>query len=337
MANQIYDNFVLENALENQLTTGLDMALFLTVDNSLALEAGMKKKVHVYSGTGDVEDLQMGSGNSASMEIGFIEKEYEVGVTQGRGVYYDEQAMRDPFAIDSLVKYMGDTMINDFTEKAINEMKNAELGQVVSTWNFDAVVDAISKMPIENATGGFMLVHRDQLAALRKNLKDDLKYVEAFARSGYIGTVAGFNVYVSNAVPSGLAFLGFKEAVTAFIKKGIEVEQERDANTRKNSVFNRKVALVAFTDANKLVMMGAGQATAATITTYTAEAKTVAGAATTGATVEVYINGKLDKTATAADSAYSVTCSEDLASGDKVKVIAKLDGYINSVANKTVV
>jgi hypothetical protein len=83
--------------------------------------------------------------------------------------------------------------------------------------------------------------------------------------------------------------------------------------------------------------MGPGQATAATITTYTAGAKTVAGAATTGATVEVYINGKLDKTATAASSAYSVTCSENLASGDKVKVIAKLDGYINSVANKTVV
>jgi len=38
-----------------------------------------------------------------------------------------------------------------------------------------------------------------------------------------------------------------------FIKKDTEVETERDANIRNNIVYMRKVALVALTDANKIV------------------------------------------------------------------------------------
>jgi hypothetical protein len=41
--------------------------------------------------------------------------------------------------------------------------------------------------------------------------------------------------------------------VRLFIKKGTEIEQERDANTRKNTVYTRKVALVALVDDRKLV------------------------------------------------------------------------------------
>ena len=44
-----------------------------------------------------------------------------------------------------------------------------------------------------------------------------------------------------------------KAAVTAFVKKGSEIEQERDADTRENTVYARKVMLVALTDATKIV------------------------------------------------------------------------------------
>ena len=51
----------------------------------------------------------------------------------------------------------------------------------------------------------------------------------------------------------GKAFLATKEAVTVFTKKGSETEQERDANIRKNTVYARKVMLVALTDATRVV------------------------------------------------------------------------------------
>ena len=60
MAHTIYENFVLENKIEDILTTAVDLQAYMTVDNSLSLEPGMKKIVHTYTASGDVEDLAMG-------------------------------------------------------------------------------------------------------------------------------------------------------------------------------------------------------------------------------------------------------------------------------------
>jgi hypothetical protein len=84
-----------------------------------------------------------------------------------------------------------------------------------------------------------------------------LSYVEGFVRSGYIGHVCGVPVIVSKAVEDGKAYLASKDAVTCFVKKGSEVEQEREANTRKNTVYARKVMLVALTNADKVVKLTA--------------------------------------------------------------------------------
>lgn len=112
-------------------------------------------------------------------------------------------------------------------------------------------------MNIEGEEGLFLLINPADQAAFRKNLKDSLQYVEAFVRAGYIGSVCGAPVYVSKAVPAGKAFLATAEAVTLFVKKGIEREIERDANIRKNVEYIRKVALVALTDATKAVKISA--------------------------------------------------------------------------------
>ena len=84
MPHTIYQNFVLENKIEDMLNTHLNIASFLTADYSLTENAGMIKKIHKYTATGDVEDLAMGYGNSEEIEVTFTEEQYEVGVTQGR-------------------------------------------------------------------------------------------------------------------------------------------------------------------------------------------------------------------------------------------------------------
>ena len=94
----------------------------------------------------------------------------------------------------------------------------------------------------------FAFLHPNDIAKLRKNLADDLKYVEAFARTGYIGTVANVNVYTKKDATEGTVVGGTKAAVTWFNKKGINVEQERQANERHNDVYARKYYVVALTD-----------------------------------------------------------------------------------------
>lgn len=55
MANKIYENFVLENKFEDLLTTKVDLSNYMTVDTSLTEAPGMKKKIHKYTATGDVQ------------------------------------------------------------------------------------------------------------------------------------------------------------------------------------------------------------------------------------------------------------------------------------------
>ena len=121
----------------------------------------------------------------------------------------------------------------------------------------DAVSDAIAEFPDEETEGEslFLLINRGDSSAWRKALKDDLKYVEAFVRKGYIGTVCGVPMYWSDAIPAGKAILATREAVTIFVKKGVEVETERDADTRSNELFIRKVMLVALTNDDKVIVI----------------------------------------------------------------------------------
>ena len=152
-------------------------------------------------------------------------------------------------------------MTNDLTDKVVAEFANATL-KITTPLTFDGIVDAIAKYPYESEEGLFLLINPAQKATLRKNLADDLKYVEDFARTGYIGSVCGVPVIVSKAVPAGKAYLATKEAVTIFTKKGAETEQERNADIRKNTVFARKVMVVALTDATKVVEITVGAAPA---------------------------------------------------------------------------
>lgn len=256
MAHTIYENQVLENKIESLLATAIDMNAYMTIDNSLTHDAGMKKVVNIHTAAGNVEDLAMGEGNSGEIEVSFTTREYEVATTQGKFSYFDEQEMKDPMIVEVGLKAVAEKMTNDLTTKAIAEFEKTEniayynSGEGIT---FGDVVDAIAKLNTEDESGLFLLINPEEKAQMRKSLGEELKYTEGFARTGYIGTVCGVPVIVSKAVPATHAFLATKDAVTCFVKKGSEIEQERDADIRKNDVYARKVMLVALTDESKVI------------------------------------------------------------------------------------
>ncbi len=249
MANTVFANEVIGSKIKDILTTSVDLKNFMTIDATLAEAPGMKKKVNTYVATGEVEDL-----------AGFTSKDYDVLTTQGKFQYFDEQAMTDPNIVDVGVEGLTKTITNDFTKKAIAEYGKATLTQAMGAngIDFDTIVDAIAKLDTESEAGYFLLINPAEKAELRKNLKDLLSYSEDFARTGYIGTVAGVPVYVSKAVPAKTAFLANPEAVTLFLKKDVEVEQDRDADKRNNIVYGRVYEVVALTDETKVVKIGEG-------------------------------------------------------------------------------
>ena len=260
MANVVYENFFLSNEVEDQYNSHLDLQQFCTIDNSLVGTAGMKRVINTYRATDGTEKLVMGAGNTKSIEVNLSDAEYEIALAQNRFKYYDEQAMSDPNLVPVGMKHAGTDMFNTVNDDIFAEFNKTGIEVPASSLGFDAFVDASAALNLENLEGVtvFAFVCPKDVAKLRKALKEDLKYVEAFAKTGYIGTVAGINVYTKKDAAEGEVIVATKEAVTIFNKKGVEIEQERDANTRDNSIYSRKYYIVALTDESKAVKIKVG-------------------------------------------------------------------------------
>lgn len=255
MANTVYENFFLSNTVEDQYNSHLDLQRFCTVDNTLEGSAGMKKIVHAYRATNGTEKLTVGQGNSKSIEVSYTPVEYEIALAQNRFEWNDEDAMTDPMLVPVGMKHAGTDLHNTVQGDMYGEFAKTGLAIPASAPNFDAFVDAVAALNIEGdeEVEIFAFVCPKDKAKVRKALKDELKYIEAFARAGYIGTVAGVNLYDKKDATEGEIVVATKEAVTIFNKKGTEMEQERDANTRKNSAYARKYYVVALTNESKAV------------------------------------------------------------------------------------
>lgn len=260
MAHQIYQNFVLANHIEDLYASYLDLARFCTVDNSLTGTPGMIKKIHRYTATAGTEKLAMGAGNTKDIEVGYTPVEYTIQLAQNRFKYFDEQEMTDPMVVETGLKHMAADMFNHVNDDIFAEFNKATLAVEATAPDFAAFADAAALLNVENLEGLelFAFVNPKDMAKVRKALKDDLKYVESFAKQGYVGTVAGWNLYTKKDAEEGTIVGGTREAVTLFNKRGTEVEQERDGDIRQNTIFSRKYYLAALTDATKAVKITLG-------------------------------------------------------------------------------
>jgi hypothetical protein len=343
MSNNPYANKVIENKIESLLSTKVDLSAYFAVDRSLEASAGMSKTVNKYKAAGNVEDLAQGNGNSGVIEAGYAGTDYTVGVTQGKGQWFDEEAMKDPTCVDAIVNGAAEIMQNDFTTKAIAQAKKFEKGvecdfsTSTSGYFFGKFVDAIAELG-EEAENLIALANPADIAYIRKQLGQSLQYVEGFVRTGYIGTVCGVPIIMTKACPAGCMPIFAKEAITLFLKKGVEVEQDRDPDLRKNLLYIRKVALVAMTDANKIVGLAKAQSTACAITTYTKDAKTIAGTCGTDCRRVHVIDGDgKHYDAVPESGAWTVTADANLTTGDKINATAFADGKVSRAATEVTV
>ena len=255
MANTVYENFFLSNTVEDQFNSHLDLQQFCTVDNTLVGTAGMKRIIHTYRATNGTEKLTVGQGNSKSIEVSYTPVEYEIALAQNNFKWYDEHAMTDPMLVPVGMKHIGTDMFNTVQADIYGEFAKTGIEVPATAFDFDAFVDASAALNLENVEGVsiFAFVCPKDKAKIRKALKDQLQYVEAYARQGYIGSVAGINLYDKADATEGEIIVATRDAVTIFNKKGVEMEQEREPNTRQNTAYSRKYYVVALTDESKAV------------------------------------------------------------------------------------
>lgn len=249
MANTVFANKVIEAKAKDLLTTSVNTRSLMAIDNSLVAEPGMTKTINVYTYAGKAEELGVGEGNSTRGAVTYAGTDYTVKLVQQAFDYQDEDFMKDNNVVDMGVKGATQLMTNKMASDFVAECEKATLSHT-GPMSYDTIVDAIAKLNTENESDLFVIINPEQKAELRK----DPDYVAArmgeVVYNGQVGTVAGIPVIVSKAVEN--AFVMSKDAVKLFMKKDVEVEQERDADTRTNSIYLRSAYIVALVDATKI-------------------------------------------------------------------------------------
>lgn len=254
--NTVYANKIIEAKAKDLLTTAVNTKNLMTVDNSLTQEAGMIKTINVYTYSGEAEELAAGTGNTASKRgsITYTGTDYTVKMVQQAFDYYDEDFMKDNTIVDNMLKGANQVMVNKMTADFMTECAKATLSQTFAkggSISYDTIVDAISKLNLEDESGIFIVLPNAWKAALRK----DNDYISArmgeVVYTGQVGTICGIPVIATKALTNA-AYVMTKEAVKLFMKKDVEVEQERDADKRKNSVYIRTAYVCALVDSTKI-------------------------------------------------------------------------------------
>ena len=252
MANTVFNNKIVEAKAKDLLTTAINTRSLMTIDNSLAQEAGMTKTINVYTYTGAAEEVAAGEGNTVRGAISYTPTDYTVKYVQQTFDYQDEDFMKDNTIVDNMVKGASQVMVNKMTADFVAEAKKATLSHSAEAFGYDAIVDAISKVNLENESDLFVLIPNTWKADIRKDEDYKVARMGEVIYNGQVGTVCGIPVIATNALTNA-AYVMTNEAVKLFMKKDVAVEQDRDIETRTNTVVLGTAYIVALENADKIV------------------------------------------------------------------------------------
>jgi hypothetical protein len=250
-----YENFILENKMTDLVNTNLDVNALFTVDNTLATEAGLKKTINKYTYNGTVEKLAKGAKNTATGTVTFVPKEYTVERYQQTFKYNDMDVMQDPYLLDVATTGAATVMSNNIREQYFAELAKISNTDTYTELTYDVIVDALLKIGREVEADQFIVMGLDGKAAIRHDNDYKTSRQGEILYTGQFGTIAGIPCLFSKLVPAGDVYVTTKDAVKFFVKKDGSVEQDRDIETKDNTVVYERHGLMALVDETKSVKL----------------------------------------------------------------------------------
>lgn len=246
---ELYDNFILENKITDTVNSTLDVNGLMTIDTSLTTDAGLKKIIHKYTYAGTVEQLAKGAKNSQYGSVDMTETEYTVKRYQQSYKFNDIDVMTDAYIQDVFADGAAKAMANEIRTEYFTELaKISKKVDVTGNLTYDAIVDALQQIGVENEDNLFLIMGGDGKAQIRKDddfinsRQGDILY------TGQFGTVCGVPVIFSKLVPAKTVYATKKDAVKFFVKREGTVEQDRDIETKDNLVVYERHGLIALVD-----------------------------------------------------------------------------------------
>ena len=255
MAIALYENFVLENKMTELVNTNANINALYTIDNSLALEAGLKKVVNKYTYSGTVEKLAKGAKNTVRGSVALVPTEYVVERYQQTFGYNDMDIMADPYVLDVLTTGAAQTMANEIREEYFAELEKITNTDTFETFGYDVVVDALAKIGREVESDQFIVMGLDTKAEVRKDADYKASRQGEILYTGQFGDICGVPCICSALVPEGTVYITAKDQIKFLVKKSGSVEQDRDIETKDNTVVYERHGLMALVDETKSIKL----------------------------------------------------------------------------------
>lgn len=258
MAIALYDNFVLENKMTDLVNTNLNVNSLFTTDTSLESEAGLKKVVNKYTYSGAVEKLAKGAKNTTKGSVTLVPTEYTVERYQQTFEYNDMDIMQDPYVLDVMTTGAAETMANHIRTQYFGELAKISNTSTYTTLSYDTIVDALQTIGREVESDQFIIMGLDGKAAIRKDADFKASRQGEILYTGQFGDICGVPCLFSKLVPEGTVYVTAKDQVKFFVKKAGTVEQDRDIETKNNTVVYERHGLIALVDDTKSVKLTKG-------------------------------------------------------------------------------
>lgn len=255
MAIALYENFVLENKMTDLVNTNLDVNALFTTDTSLEAEAGLKKIVNKYTYSGAVEKLAKGAKNTTKGGVALAPTEYVVERYQQTFGYNDMDIMQDPYVLDVMTTGAAELMANHIREQYFAELAKISNTHTYTELNYDVIVDALQKIGREVENDQFIIMGLDGKAAIRKDADFKSSRQGEILYTGQFGDICGVPCLFSKLIPEGVAYITAKDQVKFFVKKTGTVEQDRDIETKDNTVVYERHGLMALVDETKSIKL----------------------------------------------------------------------------------
>lgn len=269
MAETLLSNLINPQVMADMVSAKLEKNLALTgfykVDNTLTGKAGNTITVPTYDYIGAADDLAENAAGTA-VALTATDVEYTVkkaakfitltdeAVLSGYGDPKGEAARQLRMSIQDKIDNDGIALLEAINGTTIG--KGMVYDGSSAALSYDAVVEALDLLNLEEEGADlYLLVSRDGIKQLRKDTKFIDKEQGKILGTGVVGTVAGCKVKISKKVSNGRAYVMGKNALTAFIKRNVNVETQREIMYKRTILSADEHYTVAIEDYSKIAVI----------------------------------------------------------------------------------
>ena len=255
---------VMADMISAELPNALQVTGIYKVDRTLSGKAGNTITVPQWAYIGAAEDVAEGAESTVATMTA-TDKEYTVkkavknvevtdeAVLSGYGDPKGEAAKQLRMAIADKVDNDGMALLAGITSST----SGAQISSAATGLGYFAVADAVDMFNDESQNGEkILLVNRAGLKALRKDIIGSSNAGVADMANSDVNMVAGCRVVISNKITgTNRAYVLKPGAITAFIKRDVAVETDRDVTHKKTLISADEHYTCAIEDMSKIVVI----------------------------------------------------------------------------------